>query len=46
MTRTLLWRSVQVQAEMRQHCLQQKFTVCMFIMQRAERWKVEIMDVG
>ena len=31
--------------EMRQHCLQQKFTVCMFIMQRANAGRVETMDV-
>ncbi len=35
MTRTLSWRSVQVQAVMRQHFLQQKFTVCMCTMRRA-----------
>ena len=32
--RTLSWRSVQVQVEMRQHCLQQRSTVCMYTMQR------------
>ena len=30
-----------VPVEMRQHCLQQKFTVCMFIMQRANAGKLK-----
>ena len=44
MTRTLSWRSVQAQAEMRQHCLQLRSTVCMYIMQRASSWKVELVE--
>ena len=44
MIRTLSWRSVQVQVEMRQHCLQQRSIVCMYIMQRVSRWKVELVE--
>ena len=40
MKRTLSWRSVPVPVEMRLHFLQQKSTVCMYIMQKARRWKV------
>ena len=41
MRRTSLWKSVQVQAEMRRRFLQRRFTVCMCIMQKAAagRWK-------
>ena len=35
MIRTLSWRSVLVRVEMRQHCLRQRSTVCMYTMQRA-----------
>ena len=45
MIRTLSWRSVQVQVEMKRPCLQQRFTVCMCIMQKVKRWKVETMEV-
>ena len=44
MIRTLSWRSVQVQVEMRRHCLRQRSTVCMYTMQRASRWKVELVE--
>ena len=44
MIRTLSWRSVQVQVEMRQHCLRQRFIVCMYIMQRSQSWKVELVE--
>jgi len=39
MTKTLSWKSVRVQAEMRRHFSQRKFTACMYIMQRADAGK-------
>ena len=46
MIRTLSWRSVQVQAETRRHYSRPSCTVCMCIMQRASRWKVELINVS
>ena len=40
MIRMSLWKSVPVPAEMRQLCLQLRFTVCMSIMQRADAGKL------